>query len=38
MIEGCVLLIAFGYAVINLIVDILYACLNPKLKLTGEDG
>ncbi len=38
MIEGCVLLIAIGYAVINLIVDILYACLNPKLKLTGEDG
>ncbi len=38
MIEGCVLLIAFGYAIINLVVDILYACLNPELKLTGEDA
>ena len=38
MIEGCVLLIAFGYAMVNLIVDIIYACLDPKLKYGGEDA
>lgn len=32
MIEGCVLVIAFGYALINLIVDILYTCVNPKVR------
>ena len=37
MIEGCVLVIAFGYAVINLIVDIIYACIDPRLKYSGED-
>ena len=38
MIEGCVLLIAFGYAMIHLIVDMIYACLDPKLKYGGEDA
>ena len=38
MIEGCVLLIAFGYTMIHLFVDILYACLDPKLKYSGEDS
>lgn len=36
MIEGCVLVIAFGYAVINLIVDIIYAWMNPEVRYTGE--
>ena len=38
MIEGCVLMIAFGYAVVNLLVDIVYAFLDPRLKYSGEDG
>ncbi len=32
MIEGCVILISFGYAFINLIVDIIYACIDPRVK------
>lgn len=35
MIEGCVILISFGYAFINLIVDIIYACIDPRVKYTG---
>ena len=36
MIEGCVLVIAFGYAIINLVVDIIYACIDPRIKYSGE--
>lgn len=38
MIEGCVLMIAFGYAFVNLIVDIVYAFMDPRLKYSREDG
>lgn len=38
MIEGCVLLIAFGYAIINLAVDIVYVCMEPRLKFGGEES
>lgn len=27
MIEGCVILVSFGYAFVNLVVDIIYACI-----------
>lgn len=37
MIEGCVLLITFGYAVINVIVDIIYACIDPRVRYTGGE-
>lgn len=36
MIEGCVLVIAFGYAAINLVVDIIYAAINPEIRYSGE--
>ncbi|MGI6012840.1 MAG: ABC transporter permease [Oscillospiraceae bacterium] len=36
MIEGCVILISFGYAFINLVVDLIYACIDPRVKYTGE--
>ena len=32
VVEGGVLLIAFAYCVINLLVDILYAYLDPRIK------
>jgi peptide/nickel transport system permease protein len=35
MIEGCVIVIAFGYAVINVIVDIIYVFVDPRLKFSG---
>lgn len=38
MIEGCVLVIAFGYAVINLLVDIIYVWINPEVCYTGEES
>ena len=31
-------MIAFGYAVVNLLVDIVYVFLDPRLKYSGEDG
>ena len=30
--EGCVILIAFGYAFANLVSDIIYACIDPRVK------
>lgn len=38
MIEGCVLIIAFGYAIVNLIVDITYSCIDPRIKYSGGDN
>ncbi len=32
MMEGCVILIAFGYAAANLLADIIYACIDPRVK------
>ena len=32
MLEGCVILITFGYALANLLVDIVYALLDPRVK------
>lgn len=32
MIEGCVILISFGYAFANLVTDIIYACMDPRVK------
>jgi len=34
LIQGIIILIAFGFSVINLIVDILYAYLNPRIIYT----
>ena len=36
MIEGCVIVMAFGYGVINIIVDIIYAVINPEVRYSGE--
>ncbi len=38
MIEGCVLIIAFGYAIVNLLVDITYLCIDPRIKYSGGDN
>lgn len=38
MMEGCVILISFGYAFINLAVDILYACIDPRVKYTNGES
>ena len=32
MVEGCTILIAFGYAFFNLIADIVYAAIDPRVK------
>ena len=34
MLEGCVILITFGYTAINLLVDVVYAWLDPRVKYT----
>ncbi|WP_020576314.1 ABC transporter permease [Actinopolymorpha alba] len=38
VIEGVVLVTVSGYVVINLLVDLTYAWLNPRLRLTGGDS
>jgi peptide/nickel transport system permease protein len=37
MIQGCVLWITLGYVSINLLVDILYAVLDPRIRLESAD-
>jgi peptide/nickel transport system permease protein len=35
VIEGVVLVTTVGYVVVNLIVDILYSVLNPRIRIAG---
>jgi peptide/nickel transport system permease protein len=36
MIQGAVLVAAAGYIVINLLVDVIYSVLNPRIRIAGE--
>ncbi|HEX3647970.1 MAG TPA: ABC transporter permease [Pseudonocardiaceae bacterium] len=36
VIEGVVIVTVFGYVVVNLLVDLAYAWLNPRLRVTGD--
>jgi peptide/nickel transport system permease protein len=38
MIQGCVLWITLGYVSINLLVDVLYAVLDPRIRLERADA
>lgn len=38
MIEGCTLLIAFGYAFFNLVADIVYALIDPRVKYADSSA
>lgn len=35
MMEGCVLILALGYALINLTVDMIYVGIDPRIKYSG---
>ena len=37
VIQGVVLIAAVGYIVINLVVDLLYSLLNPRIRVAGEN-
>jgi peptide/nickel transport system permease protein len=32
LMQGCILLVASGFVIINLLVDIIYAFLNPRIR------
>jgi peptide/nickel transport system permease protein len=38
MIQGCALWITLGYVSINLMVDVLYAVLDPRIRLERDNG
>lgn len=38
MMEGCVLIMALGYAVINFVVDMIYVGIDPRIKYSGGDN
>lgn len=38
MIEGCTMLIAFGYAFFNLVADIVYAAIDPRVKYVDSSN
>lgn len=33
LVQGCILVFAFLYAIVNLIVDLLYAALDPRIQI-----
>jgi peptide/nickel transport system permease protein len=35
MLQGCVLMVGFLFVVVNLAVDVLYYCLDPRIKFAG---
>lgn len=38
VIQGCILVIAIGYVTINTAVDLLYAVLDPRIRIRGAHG
>jgi peptide/nickel transport system permease protein len=36
LVQGTVLFIAFNFLIVNLIVDLLYAALDPRIRLGGK--
>jgi peptide/nickel transport system permease protein len=38
MIQGVVLVTATGYVVVNLLVDVVYSLLNPRIRHAGSAG
>jgi peptide/nickel transport system permease protein len=38
LIQGVVLVAAFGYVIVNLAVDIVYSLLNPRIRITGTSS
>lgn len=35
-VQGCVLVVAVCFSVINLVVDVAYACINPRIRVQGQ--
>ena len=36
LLQGVVLVAATGYVVVNLLVDVVYSLLNPRIRVTGS--
>jgi peptide/nickel transport system permease protein len=36
LVQGCVLVSASGFILVNLLVDLSYAVLDPRIRLTGR--
>jgi len=37
LVQGCVLVISLGYLAVNLITDLLYAAIDPRVRLAGRN-
>lgn len=37
VLQGCVLLFSFSYLIVNLLTDIVYALVDPRIKLDGQN-
>ena len=38
MVQGCILFITIGYVTVNSVVDMLYALLDPRIRLESPHG
>jgi peptide/nickel transport system permease protein len=36
LLQGVVLVAAAGYVIVNLLVDVVYSLLNPRIRVTGS--
>ncbi len=38
LVQGCILAIGLTYVVVNLLTDVLYTVVNPRLRVVGKEG
>ncbi|MCP4693718.1 MAG: ABC transporter permease [Desulfobacterales bacterium] len=38
MVQGCILMVAVGYVIVNFLVDVAYSILDPRIRMEGANG